>query len=82
MNGSIILSPEDAGMTWRTGGTALAIKLEFVLLDNPRRARITCDDPKMSVEHETMAGALEMAEAAIARALGGNVEVHIVAGTA
>jgi hypothetical protein len=58
------------------------IKLTFLSLDNPRRARIVCDDPKIFVEHETMAGALEIAEGEIAKALGTRFEVHIFAGSA
>jgi hypothetical protein len=69
-------------MTRRTIGTASASKVQFLSLENPRRARITCDNPPICVEHETMAGALVVAEAMIAEALGGNVEVHIVAGNA
>jgi hypothetical protein len=59
-----------------------SIKLTFWSLDNPRRARIVCDNPKIFVEHATMAGALAIAETEIAKALGTKFEVHIFASSA
>jgi hypothetical protein len=56
--------------------------LIFLSLDHPRRARIVCDNPKIFVEHETMAGALAIAETEIAKALDIRFEVHIFAGSA
>jgi hypothetical protein len=58
------------------------IKLMFLCLDNPRRARIVCEHPKIFIEHDTMAGALAIAEAEIAKALGTKLEIHIFAGSA
>jgi|HubBroStandDraft_6_1064221.scaffolds.fasta_scaffold159336_2 hypothetical protein len=58
------------------------IELIFLSLDHPRRARIVCDNPKIFVEHETMAGALAIAETEIAKVLGTRFEVHIFAGSA
>jgi|HubBroStandDraft_6_1064221.scaffolds.fasta_scaffold632412_1 hypothetical protein len=57
------------------------LTLEFIRFEHARRVRVTCNDPKIVVEDETVSSAVRLAEAAIAEVLSEDFIRHVQAET-